>query len=761
MKSRIKPRQIILIISFLLITLAAYKSVSRAEINALGDWSSFTDMNSANEFKFDGELIWGAAPGGAFAIDSDGSIQQKLTNIEGLKGLELNAVDIDSAGNLWLASQNGTLNKFDSDGSYLTYYFIFKRRNVIDEPLVLYDLHADGEWLWIARQEGISKFSIYNNGGEIQENIEHVGPFSREDIKTVFVENDRIWFGFEEGIGYADKDSPYLPDGSEWTVFYEGDPHGLNDFDVRAIAYFRGQLYAGTANGVFEFNESADSSWWDASGLGGLVINSLRVSADTLFAATDSGPYSYGGVSWNQYNPTGYSGEGISDLAYIPGEGLVAAYSDIGYAKFNGQWEEFFIPGPRGLSCEELIAADDNLWAFSRGRRDRPGTAVNHYDGTSWENFNASNSGLVNNIFYTGAIDSSGRTWIGYWGSGLSVYDPADSSWATFDSTNSPLLGVLSGGMASNYIVITALALDAHNNLWIGDFRAFDSHAAYILEPDSTWSEIPESNEDGLSSDLFTRIVIRDDKVMFATEEGLDILDIGAGFKVESDNEWQHFDVNSGLVSNIVYDVDIDRNDYIWIATGQGLNYYDPDFDYVDSLPLPFGFGPTINALEIDGLGNKWIGTADGLLKLSADNSDWVSYTTENSLLVDNEVLALSLVNATGVLWIGTSGGISRFDTGQEMPDPTVSSVSTYPSPAGPEFADRVYFSRVPFGAEIRIYTVAGELVRKFDAGNDSGLTSWNYKNDSGESCAGGVYIYHVINRGKDYSKTGKIVLIR
>jgi streptogramin lyase len=129
------------------------------------DWVSYADMNTANELLSYNGYVWGIAQGGAFAIDSNDSLVRRITNVEGLKGLELNTMEIDSSGNMWFGAENGTLNKFDSDGNYLTHYLIFEHPNVIDEPMAIYDITADGEWLWIARQEALSKFSIYDNGG--------------------------------------------------------------------------------------------------------------------------------------------------------------------------------------------------------------------------------------------------------------------------------------------------------------------------------------------------------------------------------------------------------------------------------------------------------------------------------------------------------------------------------------------------------------------------------------------------------------------
>ena len=721
------------------------------------DWTTYTDMNSASDLLYSRGLIWGCAPGGAFAFYPSGSVAMKLTNIDGLHGLELNTVEADSAGDLWFGAVNGTLNKFDSEGNFLTYYFIFERQDIIDVPLAIFDLASDGDWMWIAREKGLSKFSIYNNGGEIKENIEHMGPFTRLDVKAVCIDSDRVWFGTEQGIGYADKNSDFLPDGSIWTVFYEDSARGLGDFDIHSIISYDNFVYAATDSGVYYYDETINPAVWSLSGLGGLVVNKLEVGGDTLFAATDNGPFYYSGGVWQQYNPDGYPGGKLNDIAYVRDLGLWVAFGDGGLATYYGNWEMIYIPGPRGQDYGNIAVRNDTLWALSYGIRDQPGTAVNYFDGVNWRNFTAENSGMTSDVFYSVTIDNNSNAWIGLWGQGVDMFNPYDSSWTNYNNNNSPLIGL---GSNEGYVVGTGLAVDDENNIWMGIYLAEDPHAVFVLSPDSTWDEI-QLSDNGLQSNTFLRIKIRGHKALFSTEQGFDLLDYGTDIQDKTDDSWIHFDKSDGLYSSTILDSDIDESGYIWIGTEGGLYFYDPEFDWLDSLSLPFGYGPAVKAIEIDGLGNKWIGTGSGLLKLSPDNDSWTAYTTENSYLVNDNVLSLNMEQSSGLLWIGTGGGISRFDTGFEKPSGNLSQIGVYPNPAGPRFSDKVYFSRVPYGAKISIYNIAGEKIIEFTGGTKGGTTSWDYRNSSGKSCAGGVYIYYITTADNEFSSTGKFVLIK
>ena len=62
--------------------------------------------------------------------------------------------------------------------------------------------------------------------------------------------------------------------------------------------------------------------------------------------------------------------------------------------------------------------------------------------------------------------------------------------------------------------------------------------------------------------------------------------------------------------------------------------------------------------------------------------------------------------------------------------------------------------------ATIRIYNIAGELVRTIEETDGDGINEWNTKNEQGEPVASGVYIYFIANPAGEKA-TGKIMVIR
>ncbi|WP_420454360.1 hypothetical protein [Rubrivirga sp.] len=80
----------------------------------------------------------------------------------------------------------------------------------------------------------------------------------------------------------------------------------------------------------------------------------------------------------------------------------------------------------------------------------------------------------------------------------------------------------------------------------------------------------------------------------------------------------------------------------------------------------------------------------------------------------------------------------------------------------------RIEFRNLPERATIRIYTVAGDLIRTIEHGPDArgnlfGTTGWDQKSDSGLLVAPGLYVFHVRSQtdGLEADATGKIVIVR
>ncbi len=80
-----------------------------------------------------------------------------------------------------------------------------------------------------------------------------------------------------------------------------------------------------------------------------------------------------------------------------------------------------------------------------------------------------------------------------------------------------------------------------------------------------------------------------------------------------------------------------------------------------------------------------------------------------------------------------------------------VAETIAYPNPLRPSLAghDKMTFDNLPAGAQIKIYTLRGELVR--DLPEDGlGKSLWDARNSNGDSVASGVYFVRIVGTGGD-----------
>lgn len=88
-----------------------------------------------------------------------------------------------------------------------------------------------------------------------------------------------------------------------------------------------------------------------------------------------------------------------------------------------------------------------------------------------------------------------------------------------------------------------------------------------------------------------------------------------------------------------------------------------------------------------------------------------------------------------------------------------LSNVIVYPNPFKPHLGHtEIYFKGLTAKTTIKIYNIAGELVRKIE--NVDGETRWDARNNSGNKVASGVYIY-IITNDKGNKKIGKLAVIK
>ncbi|GJQ61818.1 MAG: hypothetical protein SCALA702_08710 [Melioribacteraceae bacterium] len=230
-----------------------------------------------------------------------------------------------------------------------------------------------------------------------------------------------------------------------------------------------------------------------------------------------------------------------------------------GIVRYDGSSYDIFTTDNSGLPGDVInhIAAhfSTKLWVSTSF-----GAGV--YDNSGWTVYNTSNSEIPGNVINVVNTNVFGEVWIGFSRSGLAIWNGL-----RFKPISN--FGWASGPTAQPYPGNSVYAIDQESNgmTWVGFFpEDFPGGGAGGLTSfDGTrWS----NNYSGqISREIYDILVGPDDTKYVATPGGLTVF-----------NSWgdRRFfkTINSGLYSDDIRDLELDRDGNLWLATRGGITKY-------------------------------------------------------------------------------------------------------------------------------------------------------------------------------------------
>ncbi len=628
----------------------------------------------------------GATAGGLAAEAPPEARFERLTMAQGLPENDVLALVQDHLGFLWLGTTNG-LVKYDG------YTFTSYKPDPADPASlggrIILDLYEDraGE-LWIAtRRGGLNRFDR-DNDRFVRFTHDPADPRSLSFDAVTAVTEDRsgaLWVGTGDiesqdaggGLNRFDRQSGTF-------VHYRhdpADPRSLSHDVVSALYQDReGRLWVGTRIGGLNRLDAADPGGGftryrhqpqDPASLASDRITAIHQDRrETLWVATDGGGlqrFDPATGGWTRYrhdpaDPGSLVSDRVWDL-HEDGEGSLWLATCGGVSQYDPDRGSFapyrHDPGdPASLSdsyCVSAIARDRAgiLWFATLGgglnKLDRSADKFLHL-GHDPRNLDSLIDDRVNAVYE----DRAGTLWIGTRG-GLSSLDPKTGAYTGYrHDADDP------GSLGDDWI--QALHQDRAGVLWVGTRQGL-----HRFEP-RTRSFQPYRHDPGnptsLSADFVSAIhEDRHGELWIGTGGGgLNRLDRESGEFTRYRND----DADPGSLSHDwVMTVYEDRQGTLWIGTdGQGLNRFDRHRRHFTSYFSPLEGLDLITALHEDAAGRLWVGTYNGGLHLFDRDSGTSRAFTERHGLAHDTVFAI-LEDGQGSLWISTGRGLSKFHPGE------------------------------------------------------------------------------------------------
>lgn len=274
---------------------------------------------------------------------------------------------------------------------------------------------------------------------------------------------------------------------------------------------------------------------------------------------------------------------------------------------------------------------------------------------------------ILSNSIWSLFLDNNERIWMGYYNSGVGVYDKLYDKFKGIESLPNK-------DNSLQLSSVTGVVEDENGNLWF----AMDGGGIDIYNPNtkkiSHINDTENSIIKGLKSLHIESLFVDSKQNIWAGSWNSGIFLLKNGEK-EFVN-YNRVNTKGTLASNCVSSFSEDENGTIWISSlyGGGLHMFSPvteDFTRLDT-PMFRKLGldnKDIRKVLIDSDQNIWVGTIDGLFKIenNKDGFSIVDFSKEMSLEYDHHISSnhiLTLFEGEDKsIWIGTRGaGLCKYD---------------------------------------------------------------------------------------------------
>lgn len=569
---------------------------------------------------------------------------------DGLSSNSVRAIMQDKYGFMWLGTDDG-LNRYD--GTTIKVYNL-NPQGSNDYISSLYDTTDN---IWVGTEGGVYIFDYETESFELFKVLTAQGDSIKSNVNHIAEDRDgNLWFStvgqgiFKYNISkhylehYEFKDANGLmasvlvdSENQIWAVTNWGSPtvsklnKAENKFEPFPITYEAGQY---DSNSLVMLEDSEHALW-----LGTWECGLQKIDRYTGKAITYLHPSEGKGATHIH-----------SLMEYAPHQLLIG--SDDGLLLFNT------------LTCEHQLFTEDETTPYSLSNRfvypivkDREGGiwVGTYYGGVNYLSPNTrqfecfAHSRFYNSV--NGTVigrfceDSSGYIWIASDDGGLSRFAPKDKQFTHYmpDEHRNSL----------SYHNVHALCMD-DDDLWIGTYTG----GVNVLNTKTGTFRVYTTKGgdlttlDGTSSYAIFRD--REKRIWVTSMAGINL------YNREEDNFIRVKDLES-----LTIDIDQDADGNIWFSTqGKGLFKYNPDKktwkNYVYSNTPGALVNDQVNCVLIDGNGNMWVGTMNGLCKYDAGEDRFEAIPLD---IPSRNICGI--VEDQHVLWLTTTKGLVRYAPGE------------------------------------------------------------------------------------------------
>ena len=541
----------------------------------------------------------------------------------------VNSIFIDSEGFLWVGTDNGGLERFNREDKTFSHFVYDKNNPKSLSQNSVKDIFEDHQHnLWIATAEkGLNHFDRKTNlFSHYRHDDGNEKSISSDFVQVIFEDSKhRLWVGTKGG--------------------------GLNLFNPLS-GEFQNILKKPLDNPsklidvILAINEDEKGNIWIGTEHDGLFIYDTHSAAFSNFQQDIGDPSSLSNNSvWAIYRDE----KGNIWVGTFSGDINLLSRDANKFVHYRQTYSKTSLSNNKVLSIYE--DSKDNLWVGTDGG------GLNLFDiktgnFTHFKHERNKINSIGGDYVLSIVEDFRGNLWLGTWGDGISVFNPTKNTYKHFRKKPKNVQSLI-----SNYIWV--IFEDHDRNIWIG---TFDGGLDLYNPKGETFTHFQHDENDSTT--------ISSQRVLSIFEDGKGQLWIGTdggGLELfdKQARTFTHFKYNetkNSISSNIVGTIYGDESGNLWIATPEGLNYFDIETEQFTTYRISDGLpNDAISGIEMDNNGQLWLGTDKGLSRFDRVKKTFTNFDISDGLQSNEFKQSASQKSRSGAMYFGGNNGFNAF----------------------------------------------------------------------------------------------------
>ncbi len=618
----------------------------------------------------------------------------KVTPDGGVAYSQVTSIIEDNRGIIWFSTNNGL---FSYNTITIKRYSHLKKDVETIPTNRINSLYNDRQGkMWVATENGLCLYNPKKDGFKrftIKDQFEN---FIGKDIIAFFQDQkDDYWFSDKKGFGTINPDTGRAlyktinsktnsirflaidEKGSIWVLYDDGEiyykPKDSNTFQffakglerpVRSVLVDNGLVWIGyDSDGLLCFDANGEVKhhfyFEDGKKLGlpsNQVRSLLKDGDNRIWVAT------YNGIAIIENLKVK---EVIDQQKYseLPNHSIWSLYQDshkniwigtwMGGLAFHNAYNNSFLHYNQSTSKKAL---SDNIVSCFAQVPNKTEILIGTDDG-KLNIFNPeTNIFSISPIHYKGseiqniksiAYDHNETLWVGTYGNGLFYREKNQSSYKKLDPPFTTGFQILD-------------ILPTKKGIWVSDYPMgvyFYDHTSHQF---TRYQHNPLDIKSISNNNIHHIIEDKNEGIWFATENGLNYLKKGTSQFIHS--FYQENNPKS-IAANYIYSLHEDRQGFMWIGTnGQGLDKYDPKTATAEHFTVKEGLpGNEIFSILQDSKQNLWLTTENGLCKFNPKTNEIQSFNSNKGIQNNHFHPTAALAAANEEMYFGGSNGLIRF----------------------------------------------------------------------------------------------------